>query len=77
MSNIIYRAEQEVEAARQQGLAACRRGWYSEGCLNNSSVAGRRFDAAYEVWMNLRCMAGDSFALSLGYGRAHSVEVTT
>ena len=69
MSNLIFQAKQQVEAALQDGLAQCRGGRHRDGCLNPDSVAGKTFETAYENWMRLRAAEGDKFALSLGYGR--------
>ena len=71
-----YQASHVVEAARMAGVAECRRGHFDQGCLSNTSPAGKQFASAYGTWMRLRAQAGDKFALSLGYGSSPQTEGT-
>lgn len=65
----VAKAAARVKAIMQEGLANCRAGRDHLGVLGVGSPLSIQFEDAYKTWMDVRAQAGDTFALSLGYGK--------
>lgn len=66
----IHSASELVDAIMHESVKNIDRG--KPTIWRPGSEIGVRFNSEYQTWMELRASVGDSFALSLGYGKSHT-----